>query len=343
LASGGDSAGNISDPLLDLLRELGATDREFTAGDRLAEDLHLDSLAMVQLQSALETRFGLELDDTAWGQVKTVGDLRGLLQTRRPGEVPADAATPVGSPVERRLSAVPTPVIPSQRERIVFPRWPWWPVVRLLRTVFLEVVMRPLLWLVLGPRIVRPVLLAQPSLLIANHLTAFDVPVILYALSARDREHMAVAMSGQLLTGWRRGKAARHRMVALLTPIAYWLVTAFFNVFPLPRSAGLRQSFAHAGQALDQGYHVLVFPEGGRSRDGQLQPFEPGIGLLAQESQVPVQPIFIEGLGLREGGKWPKRGEVAVRLGEPLIMFVGEEPQAFTRRLQAAVIALGRS
>ncbi len=87
----------------------------------------------------------------------------------------------------------------------------------------------------------------------------------------------------------------------------------------------------------------LVFPEGGRSRDGRLQPFEPGIGLLAQESEVPVQPIFIEGLRLRDGGKWPKRGEVAVRLGEPLIMASGEEPQAFTRRLQAAVIALEHS
>jgi long-chain acyl-CoA synthetase len=340
LASGGDAARNPSDPLVDLLREFGATEREFTAGDRLAEDLHLDSLAMVQLQAALETRIGLELDDAEWGQVKTVGDLRGLLQTPRPGMVPAAAPTAAGSPVERPLSAVHKPVIPSQRERIVFPRWPWWPVVRLLRTAFLEGVMRPLLWLALAPRIARPVRLAQPSLLIANHLTAFDVPVILYALSARDRESVAVAMSGQLLTGWRRGKAQRHRIVAVLTPIAYWLVTAFFNVFPLPRSAGLRQSFAHAGEALDHGYHVLVFPEGGRSGDGRLQPFEPGIGLLAQESQVPVQPVFIEGLRLREGGKWPKRGEVAVRLGEPLIMAGGEEPQAFTRRLQAAVIAL---
>jgi long-chain acyl-CoA synthetase len=340
LASGGVAAGDTSDPLLDLLRELGATEREFTAGDRLAEDLHLDSLAMVQLQSALETRFGLELDDAAWGQVKTVGDLRGLLQASRPGVVPTATPAAMATEVEQPLSL--PPAIIRQKERIVFPRWPWWPVVRLLRTAFLEGVMRPLIWLVLGPRIARPVLLAQPSLLIANHLTAFDVPVILYALSARDREHVAVAMSGQLLTGWRRGQAERHRMVAILTPIAYWLVTAFFNVFPLPRSAGLRQSFAHAGDALDQGYHVLVFPEGHRSRDGRLQPFEPGIGLLAQESEVPVQPIFIEGLGLRDGKKWPKRGEVGVRLGEPLIMAGGEEPQAFTRRLQAAVAALQR-
>jgi 1-acyl-sn-glycerol-3-phosphate acyltransferase len=91
---------------------------------------------------------------------------------------------------------------------------------------------------------------------------------------------------------------------------------------------------------MDKGYHVLVFPEGRRSRDGQLQAFEPGIGLLAQESQVPVQPILVQGLKREKGVKWPDRGTVTVRLGEPLTMEPGEEPQSFTRRLQAAMAAL---
>jgi long-chain acyl-CoA synthetase len=71
-----------------------------------------------------------------------------------------------------------------------------------------------------------------------------------------------------------------------------------------------------------------------------LQPFEPGIGLLAQESQVPVQPILVEGLKPVSGKRWVKRGTVAVRLGKPLMMEPGEEPQSFTRRLEAAVAAL---
>ena len=91
---------------------------------------------------------------------------------------------------------------------------------------------------------------------------------------------------------------------------------------------------------MDRGYHVLVFPEGRRSKDGRLQAFEPGIGLLAQESQVPVQPIFVEGLKRLPGEQWPSRGTVTVRLGEPLTMEPGEEPQSFTRRLEAAMTAL---
>jgi long-chain acyl-CoA synthetase len=339
LAASGAPVDGFSDPLLELLRQLGAANREAASDDRLTEDLHLDSLAMVQLQSALETRFGLELDDAVWQQVKTVGDLRGLLH-RQTGP----AAEAEGRPSRENPSPTPShgalgPLRANRNSEVVFPRWPWWPIVRMLRIGFLEIVMRPLIRLVLAPRSARRARLTMPSLLVANHLTAFDVPVILSALSATDRDRVAVAMSGELLSGWRRGKAQRHRIVAAVTPLAYWLVTALFNVFPLPRGAGLRQSFAHAGEALDQGYHVLVFPEGRRSTDGQLQPFEPGIGLLAQESQVQVQPIFVEGLK-RPDKRWPGRGKVVVRTGEPLTIALGEEPLAFTRRLETAVAAL---
>jgi long-chain acyl-CoA synthetase len=340
LASGGAAVEDPSDPLLAVLHQLGAANQEIAASDRLIEDLHLDSLAMVQLQSTLETRFGIELDDAVWAEVRTIGDLRGLLQRYQPGAVPAGV---VPEAVASSASETPAAFAAARNQRpgVVFPRWPWWPVVRWVRIGFLELVARPLIWLVLGPRIGPPVELAQPSLLIANHLTAFDVPVILYALRTADRDHVAVAMSGAVLNGWRRGNAERHRMVAALTPLAYWLVTALFNVFPLPRGAGLRQSFAHAGEALDHGYHVLVFPEGRRSTDGRLQPFEPGIGLLAEESEVPVQPILVEGLKWLKGERWPRRGQVVVRLGSPLMMTAGEEPQAFALRLQAAVAALG--
>jgi len=344
LAGGGVAVVDPSDRLLEVLRRLGAAKQEVTASDRLAEDLHLDSLAMVQLQSTLETGFGLELDDAVWGQVRTVGDLRGLLSQGpfAPG-VPGGSVTAGSMEVAPAVEGAPERLPVTKKDGAVFPGWPWWPAIHWVRAGFLEGVMRPLLWLVLAPRIAPRVPLARPSLLIANHLTAFDVPVVLYALTSNDRDHVAIAMSGQLLTGWRRGRAERHRLASVFTPLAYWLVSALFNVFPLPRGAGLRQSFAHAGEAMDRGYHVLVFPEGHRSRDGRLQAFEPGIGLLAQESEVPVQPILVRGLKRLKGEKWPDRGTVTVRLGEPLTMEPGEEPQSFTRRLEAAMAGLGEA
>jgi long-chain acyl-CoA synthetase len=344
LAGGGIAVADPSDRLLEVLRRLGAAKQEVTASDRLAEDLHLDSLARVQLQSTLETDFGLELDDAVWEQVRTVGDLRGLFSQGPIERAAPDGGAPLGAmAVAPAAENVPKRLPVSSKEEAVFPRWPWWPAIFWVRTAFLEGVMRPLLWSVLGPRIAPRVPLTRPSLLIANHLTAFDVPVVLYALTSNDRDHVAVAMSGQLLTGWRRGRAERHRLATFFTPLAYWLVSALFNVFPLPRGAGLRQSFAHAGEAMDRGYHVLVFPEGRRSQDGRLQAFEPGTGLLAQESEVPVQPILVTGLKRFKGEKWPRRGTVTVRLGEPLVMEPGEEPQSFTRRLEAAMAAMAEA
>ena len=176
--------------------------------------------------------------------------------------------------------------------------------------------MRPLVWLLLGPRIAPPVLLARPSLLIANHLTAFDVPVILYALSARDRDHVAVAMSGQLLTGWRRGKAERHRMVAPLTPIAYWLVTALFNVFPLPRGAGLRQSFAHAGEAWTRVIMCWFFPKAAAPAMGGYNHSSRASACWRRSPKCRCSRSFarVSGCVMARSGR--NAGTVAVRLGD---------------------------
>ena len=204
--------------------------------------------------------------------------------------------------------------------------------------------MRPCLWLVLGPRIAPRVPLARPSLLIANHLTAFDVPVVLYALTSNDRDHAAVAMSGALLSGWRRGKAERHRLMSLFTPLAYLSVSALFNVFPLPRGAGLRQSFAHAGAAMDKGYHVLVFPEGETttSETGEMAPFHPGIGVLAENLRIPIVPIRMDGVWQmkQEGRRLARIGEITVRIGAPVSFKVETSADEIASSLQSLVGSL---
>jgi long-chain acyl-CoA synthetase len=211
------------------------------------------------------------------------------------------------------------------------------------RAAFMELVLRPLVWLLLAPAVEGRKPLHRPSLVIANHVTALDPAILLYALRAQDRDHVAIAMAGDIITGWRSGKTQKHHLLGILAPLAYWLVTALFNVFPLPRGGGLRRSFAHAGEALDRGYHVLVFPEGRRSPDGRLQAFESGIGLLAQDSQVPVQPVYLDGLGPLKLGRrsWFRPGTVTIRLGEPLSIETGEKPARFAQRLQAAMECLG--
>ncbi len=292
---------------------------------RLSEDLRLDSLGRVQLQSSLELRFALDLQDDALATIKTVGDLRALMEACRSGPtsqnsrtspaLPPDATPRADAPSlasERRESNPQLPTPPAadaqpstgtlQPEAHLYPRWPWiWPI-QAVRVVFLELIARPLVWLLAAPRVVYTASLEDramnctPLLIVANHVTAYDGALILYALPFRLRHRVAAAMSGEMLLDMRHARNQPNRLANLLAPVAYWLLTALFNVFPMPRARGFRRSFAHAGEAMDRSYSILLFAEGTRSRDGALHPFRPGIGLLAQQSRVPVLPIALVGL-----------------------------------------------
>ncbi|HEX6493968.1 MAG TPA: AMP-binding protein [Acidobacteriaceae bacterium] len=331
-SSGEISAGD--DPILQTVGAMrGARIERISDASRLSEDIGLDSLGMVELQSALEQRFATEIPDDAWQQARTVGDLRRLV---------APQARTAESGIATPASAAPAQGTSSRQavaDNTIYPRWPWSAPIRWLRVAFLECVSIPLTHLLLAPRIVRPQALAprKPLLIVANHVTAFDVPFVLAALPARIRRHTAVAMAGGLLTGWRHAHAERHAWFRPLTPLAYWLVTALFNVFPLPQGAGFRRSFAHAGAAMDHGMSVILFPEGRRSADATLGAFQSGIGLLARDSAVPVLPVAMVGLGeiKQRQRRWFRPGTVTIRVGEPVTMEAGETPQEFTARLEA--------
>jgi long-chain acyl-CoA synthetase len=161
-----------------------------------------------------------------------------------------------------------------------------------------------------------------PLLIIANHVSTFDGPLIQYALPGAIRRHMAAAMSGEMLNDYRhfRNPEKSTGSFFLPGPLFYYLLTGLFNVFPLPRLRDFQPSFAHAGKAMDRGYHVLVFPEGTRSKEGKLARFRSGIGLLAKQSGAMVLPVALRGLGeLKTGNRrWFRSGKIEVRVGQPL-------------------------
>jgi long-chain acyl-CoA synthetase len=150
-------------------------------------------------------------------------------------------------------------------------------------------------------------------------------------------------MSGEMLEDYRhfrnpeRGKAKGRFYPP--GPLIYLLLTALFNVFPLPKQRDFQRSFAHAGEALDRGFHVLLFPEGTRSAAGELARFRAGIGLLVKQSGAPVLPMAIRGLGelkTRRRG-WFRSGAVEVRVGQPMRFSPQESEAQITARLHAEV------
>jgi long-chain acyl-CoA synthetase len=350
--------GAAFNPLLALILSISHATPE-NAGDdaRLSEDLGLDSLGRVQLQSELEQRLGLILDDEAVERVVTLGDLRrelGMETVLATGPENPGSSAPSTTP--ETVPARADEEIRKPGEQDIYPRWPWWWAVRLLRIAYLELISQPLVRLLAKPRVERsasleserpPHLPEGSVLLIANHVTAYDVPLILYGLPGPMRRRVAAAMAGNMLRDFRhmRNVGPEGRAVTpfldVLGPAAWLLITALYNVFPLPRSAGFRRSFQHAGEALDRGYNVLVFPEGRRT-DAGLQPFRPGIGLLVRESGTPVVPVALVGLSeLKQRGKgWFRSGKLTVHIGEPLHFAQDETPEQITAKLHHAVKGL---
>jgi len=190
--------------------------------------------------------------------------------------------------------------------------------------------------------------LKEPTLFVANHVTHTDPGLILTALPREFRYRMAIAMDGERLRRWRypdldQGFIRRTGLIG-----SYYLALLTFNVFPLPQTSGFRRSFAFAGKAMDRGYHVLVFPEGRLTDDGELQPFRKGVGLLAAGLNAPIVPMKLDGLfELRRRSRrslWAfmlRPGRVSVTVGAALRFGTDEDPGTIAMKVEQAVAVLG--
>jgi long-chain acyl-CoA synthetase len=291
----------------------------------LSEDLRLDSLGRVELQSALETQFGVEIGNEAYQQAHTLGELRQLL-----------ADSTAGTKIESAGTVTAAPADPY-----VYPTWPWSRLQTAIRVLFIEAVMRPLVSLLAAPRVVRlggepP---QGPVLIVANHVTAYDAPLILYALWPRMRHRVAVAMAGERILDWRKARGQGNLLLNLSGPFQYWLTAALFNVFPLPQRGNFRKSFAHAGHAMDRGFHVMVFPEGVRSPDGLMHAFQSGSGLLWKELKTEALPVYLGGIGELKArrSRWFRSHRISICVGNPIRMDPATGPAEAARLLEEAV------
>jgi long-chain acyl-CoA synthetase len=275
-----------------------------------SERLQLSSLDRVELMSALEDRYQVDLDEARFTQATTLGDLEKMLEG-----------------VEQRAT------------RYRFPRWTQrWPI-RLVRTIAYHLLTWPATIALAAPRVVGRENLSEvsgPLLVACNHVTEVDIGFVLAALPWRVRTRLATAMVGERLIAMRNGTWRHHWFWRALDLIDYFLVVALFNVFPLPRESGFRESFSFAGELVDRGCSVLVFPEGALTKDGALQPLRSGIGVLATHLGIPVLPMRIDGLyeARAHGRKLVGPGKIIVRLGKPVSYRPDENPNSIARDLE---------
>jgi long-chain acyl-CoA synthetase len=149
-------------------------------------------------------------------------------------------------------------------------------------------------------------------------------------------------MDGERLESMRRPPRDLPIWLRWRERVAGFLVVALFNVFPLPRKAGFRRSFGFAGDLIDRGWNVLVFPEGERSRTGAMNPFRSGIGILASGLNVPVVPMRLNGIAERRalGKHWAPPFQLEVAIGPPMAFADSEPAESIAKKLESAVEAL---
>lgn len=137
------------------------------------------------------------------------------------------------------------------------------------------------------------------ALICANHQSFFD-PVLVGLTCDRQMNYLA------------------RKSLFRFAPFR-WLIQAY-DAIPIDRDgmglSGLKESL----RRLRRGEMVLIFPEGTRTKDGQLQPLQPGFCAVARRARQPLVPIAIDGAydAWPRERKMPRLSRIALRVGEPI-------------------------
>ncbi|PPF80772.1 1-acyl-sn-glycerol-3-phosphate acyltransferase [Subtercola sp. Z020] len=188
--------------------------------------------------------------------------------------------------------------------------------------------LKPVIWSMVRVEITGRSLLKDvkgPYIVVANHSSHLDAPLILGSMPSRLSRYLAAAAAADYFfdVWWRKG-----------------LTALFFNAFPVDRSANAK-STGFTGKLLKAGVPLLVFPEGTRSKDGTIAPFKGGAAALCMKAGIPCIPMALVGAtqAMPRGRNWPVPGRppVRVRFGEPLIAADGESVPEFNARIERVV------
>ena len=168
-----------------------------------------------------------------------------------------------------------------------------------------------------------------PVIFAPNHHSHLDTPLMATAVPEPWRSKLVVAAAADYffdtaLEGHRSPRSA-------------------LNAIPIDREATGRKSSDQIRRLLDDGWSLVIYPEGGRSPDGWGQEFKGGAAYLSSRTGVPVVPVFIDGTGaiFGKGMSRPKPGRTRVVFGAPLRPADGESTRRFNARIEAAVTTLG--
>ncbi|MBI2391205.1 MAG: AMP-binding protein, partial [Deltaproteobacteria bacterium] len=266
---------------------LGRPVAQIHAHSTLQDDLSFDSLTLTELLGALESRYGA-IEPAALTACRTVDDVEHLLGNRQVREsrtkmIEGRAEAKKGDDVPR----LPEPVREAAKG-----------LLGRLQMGFYDRVMRPT---VTGRAFIPH---NRPTIVVSNHASHLDMGFVKYALGSYGENMVSLAAQDYFFEGGG-------------------VVQTYFenltNLVALDRKQ-IRAAIRQAGEVIDRGETVLIFPEATRSTDGEVQEFKALVGYLALTHSVDLLPIYLGGTfeAMKKGAVLPTRREIVARIGPPL-------------------------
>ncbi len=252
---------------------------------RLDTDLGLDSLTRLDLLLVLENRLGETIPDALLANLETVGDVVELTETFH-----TEAMTATDGREKKE--------VPAFRE---VPRW----YARAFRAAFTSIYRNYFSLKCYG---LEHIPQGKPYIIMPNHTSHLDTLTVITALGTKAYRLWTLAARDYWFATRFRG----------------WFARTCLNVLPIEREGNFTeflQDLRAANEVMARHNGLLIYPEGTRSLDGNLQPFKPGVlSLLIYGPNVPVIPTYIEGTyhALPKGQNLPKKHPVHIIFGEPL-------------------------
>ncbi|MHB8190884.1 MAG: lysophospholipid acyltransferase family protein [Ferrimicrobium sp.] len=155
--------------------------------------------------------------------------------------------------------------------------------IRRLRAVVFDTVIGPTTRTLTHPTVINAEALdglEGPLVIVANHQSHLDTPLLLSVLPAKIRHHTIVGAGADYFFD-RRTKGA--------------LSATFLGAIPIERARASRRSAELTYRLVEEGWTIILFPEGGRTPDGLPQELRAGAALVALKTQVPLVPVYIDG------------------------------------------------
>jgi len=266
------------------------------SNDNLELDLGFDSLAKIELVVALEKTFSIELPETFISGIQTIGELVTKIKEYGTGPVKEMERMPVWKDILRSEPEF------EDKKKVGLQHGFFDQLMIFVCLGMIKIIMK--IFFRLKVEGIENLPQKGPYIITPNHASYLDGFTVGSAVPSKSFKNLYIIGFQKLFTG--KFKEAFARLA---------------HIIPIDPEAHLTRALQMASFMLKNGKSLLIFPEGGRSYEGELMDFKKGVGILSLELNVPVIPAYIKGTfdALPRGAALPNFRAVKVIFGKSLL------------------------